>query len=90
VAASITDRDGGELCADRTDRDPTEMNHAQVPLGEAVPGLVLLRLHPEKRLWKWTRLKAAVERFSLRLFGRYLVIEDARFRTRPLLKSIRG
>jgi|GEM_PF-5300917 hypothetical protein len=56
----------------------------------AVRGLVLLRLHPEKRLWKWTRLETAVERFSLRLFGRYLVIEDARFRMQPLLKSIRG
>jgi hypothetical protein len=27
----------------------------------AVPRLVLPRLHPEKRLWKWTRLEAAVE-----------------------------
>jgi hypothetical protein len=51
------------------------MNHSQVPLGDAVPRLVLPPLHPEKRLWKWTRLGAAVEQFGLRLFGRYLVIE---------------
>jgi len=56
----------------------------------SVPGLVLLRLGPEQPLRKWTRLEAAVERFGERLFGRYLVIEVTRFRSRPLLKSIRG
>lgn len=56
----------------------------------AVPGLVLLRLDPETRLRKWTRLESAIERFGQRLFGRYLVIEEARFRSRPLLKSVRG
>lgn len=54
-----------------------------------VPGLVLLRISPEKRILKWIRLEVAVEEFGKRLFGRYLVIEEARFRSRPLLKSIR-
>jgi len=58
--------------------------------GMAAPGVVLLRLDPEKYLLKWTRLQSAIEQFGERLFGRYLVIEEARFRSRPLLKSIRG
>jgi hypothetical protein len=55
-----------------------------------VPGLVLLRLRPEQYSLKWVRLEAAVEQFGDRLFGRYVVIEEARFRSRPLLKEIRG
>jgi hypothetical protein len=51
---------------------------------------VLLRVDPEKHLLKWVRLESAVEQFGDRLFGRYLVIEEARFRSRPLLKSIRS
>jgi len=47
----------------------------------AVPGLVLL---------KWARLEAAIGQFGDKLFGRYLVIEDTRFRSRPLLRSVRG
>jgi predicted nuclease of predicted toxin-antitoxin system len=54
-----------------------------------VPGLVLLRVTPEKHLLKWIRLESAIEEFGERLFGRYLVIEEGRFRSRPLLKSIR-
>jgi predicted nuclease of predicted toxin-antitoxin system len=53
----------------------------------AVPGLVLLRIDPEKHLLKWTRLETAVQTFGQRLFGRYVVIEAARFRSRPLLVS---
>jgi hypothetical protein len=54
-----------------------------------VPGLVLLRIAPERYLFKWARLDAAVQRFGQRLFGRYVVIEEARFRSRPLLGSTR-
>lgn len=56
----------------------------------AVPGLVLLRLRPEQHLLKWARLEAAIGQFGDRLFGRYLVIKDTRFRSRPLLRSVRG
>ena len=52
----------------------------------AVPGVVLLRIDPEKPHLKWTRLEAAIARFGEGLFGRYVVIEEARFRSRPLLK----
>ena len=56
----------------------------------SVPGVVLLRLDPEKHLLKWKRLEAAIARFGERLFGRYLVIEEGRFRSRPLLRTIPG
>jgi hypothetical protein len=52
-----------------------------------VPGLVLLRLRSEQYPLKWVRLKAAVQQFGDRPFGRYVVIEEARFRSRPLLKA---
>ena len=55
-----------------------------------VPGLVLLRLRLEQHPLKWVRLEAAIEQFGDRLFGHYVVIEEARFRSRPLLKGIRG
>jgi predicted nuclease of predicted toxin-antitoxin system len=55
-----------------------------------VPGVVLLRLDPEKHRLKWKRLEAAIARFGERLFGRYLVIEEVRFRSRPLLRTIPG
>jgi predicted nuclease of predicted toxin-antitoxin system len=49
-----------------------------------IPGLVLLRIDSTRRLLKGTRLQAAIDRFGERLLGRYTVIEDARFRSRPL------
>jgi predicted nuclease of predicted toxin-antitoxin system len=51
-----------------------------------VPGVVLLRIDPEKSQLKWARLESAIARFGEGLFGRYVVIEEARFRSRPLLK----
>ena len=51
---------------------------------EAVSGLVLMRINPARHFSKWTRLKAAIKQFGERLIGRYLVIEEARSRSRPL------
>jgi predicted nuclease of predicted toxin-antitoxin system len=51
---------------------------------KAVPGVVLLRIPPERNSLKWDRLRAAVTRFGKGLFGRYVVIEETRFRSRPL------
>lgn len=48
------------------------------------PGVVLLRIDPRERHIKWARLAEAIEKFGERLLGRYLVIEEARFRSRPL------
>lgn len=51
---------------------------------QVVPGLVLIRVDPANHELMWQRLQGAVERFGAGLFGRYLVIEETRFRSRPL------
>ena len=52
--------------------------------GMPVPGVVLLRLPPEQYGLKWTRLEAAMAHFGNGLFGRYVVVEENRFRSRRL------
>jgi predicted nuclease of predicted toxin-antitoxin system len=49
-----------------------------------VPGIMLVRIEPPRRSRKRARLLAAIDRFGDTLFGRYTVVEDARFRSRPL------
>jgi predicted nuclease of predicted toxin-antitoxin system len=49
-----------------------------------VPGLVLLRIDSARRVLKAPRLLAAIDRFGETLFGRYTVVEEVRFRSRPL------
>jgi predicted nuclease of predicted toxin-antitoxin system len=51
---------------------------------QPVPGLILLRISAHQRHRKPDRLAAAIERFGGTLLGRYTVIEEARFRSRPL------
>jgi predicted nuclease of predicted toxin-antitoxin system len=55
-----------------------------------LPGIVLLRVDPDQHLLKWNRLEAAIARFGERLFGRHLVIEETRFRSRPLVRNVRS
>jgi predicted nuclease of predicted toxin-antitoxin system len=55
-----------------------------VRFGYSVPGLVLIRIDPAKPTLRARRLGAAIQQFGERLFGRYLVIEDARLRARKL------
>jgi predicted nuclease of predicted toxin-antitoxin system len=50
--------------------------------GRAVPGVVLMRI--ENKELKKIRLTAAIERYGEGLFGRYMVIEEGRFRSRQL------
>jgi predicted nuclease of predicted toxin-antitoxin system len=50
----------------------------------AVPGVVLMRIDADNSELKAIRLAAAIERYGEGLFGRYMVIEEARFRSRPL------
>ncbi|HZS64286.1 MAG TPA: DUF5615 family PIN-like protein [Xanthobacteraceae bacterium] len=52
--------------------------------GGQVPGIVLLRIDPAMHALKSRRLDAAVARFGENLFGRYTIVEEARFRSRPL------
>jgi predicted nuclease of predicted toxin-antitoxin system len=49
-----------------------------------VAGVMLLRIAPERRSLKGMRLKAAIDRFGDALIGRYTVVEETRFRFRPL------
>jgi len=53
------------------------------------PSVVLLRLDSEKHLLKWERLEAAIAAFGERFLGRYLVVEESRFRSRPLLRPVK-
>jgi predicted nuclease of predicted toxin-antitoxin system len=52
-----------------------------------VPGIVLLRIGAMQRERKAERLIAAIDRFSNSLLGRYTVVEETRFRSRPLWSS---
>jgi predicted nuclease of predicted toxin-antitoxin system len=55
--------------------------------GYAVPGLVLLRIDTSMSAGKADRLDAAINRFGNDLFDRYMIVEEARFRSRPLRTS---
>ena len=50
----------------------------------AILGVVLMRVGPENLALKAMRLAAAIERYGEGLFGRYMVIEEGRFRSRYL------
>jgi len=53
--------------------------------GGEVPGIVLLRLDPAMHALKRRRLDAAMTRLAEEgLRGRYTIVEEARFRSRPL------
>jgi hypothetical protein len=52
--------------------------------GATVPGLVLVRIDPDRKLLIASRLETAIARSGSSLFGRYTVVEEARFRSRPL------
>ena len=55
--------------------------------GRPAPGVILLRIDPTMAQLKSERLDAAIARFGDHLFGRYMIIEEARFRSRLLRKS---
>lgn len=47
-------------------------------------GLIMIRMDPVQRERKALRVRALIERFGDRLAGHYAVVEDDRFRLRPL------
>ena len=47
-----------------------------------VPGVVLLRIGTDNSRLKAARLAAVVDRYGEGLFGRYMVVEEGRFRSR--------
>jgi predicted nuclease of predicted toxin-antitoxin system len=52
--------------------------------GHSVPAVVLLRIDPAMHERKRIRLDAAISRFGEKLLGRYTIVEEGRFRSRPL------
>lgn len=52
--------------------------------GNLAPGLVFVRIDAAKNQLKWPRLHLAINKFGMELLGRYTVIEETRFRSRPL------
>ncbi|WP_369723514.1 DUF5615 family PIN-like protein [Bradyrhizobium sp. LLZ17] len=52
--------------------------------GQVVPGLVLLRIDPGNGALVWARLLEAINQFGEGLFGRYVVVDEIRFRSRSL------
>jgi Domain of unknown function (DUF5615) len=52
------------------------------PAALATTGVVFMRIADERSHLAWPRLEAAIDRFGDSLFGRFLVIEEARFRIR--------
>ena len=55
-----------------------------------IPGVVLIRVRPEYSALKAVRLAAPIERYGEGLFGRYMVIEEGRFRSRRLWNTALG
>src|SRR6185312_1832763 len=52
--------------------------------GKAAPGIVMMRIASESPHSLEERLMSAIDQYGERLFGQYLVIEEGRFRSRPL------
>ena len=52
--------------------------------GHPVPGIVLIRAGLDNSRFQIVRLAAAIEQYGERLIDHYVVIEEGRFRSRPL------
>lgn len=91
IAPSLTDADVVNLAQREKrllltdDKDFGDLIFRQV---KDIPGVVLLRLDLTQQDIQWPRVELAIERYGERLYGRYTVIEEARFRSRPLPKSV--
>lgn len=87
VAPGADDRDVAD-CARRDGRllltDDKDFGDLVIRQRLAVPGLVLMRIGSDDYRLAWQRLDAAILNFGADLFGRYTVIEAARFRSRKL------
>jgi predicted nuclease of predicted toxin-antitoxin system len=73
------DREGRPLLTE--DKDFGDLVFRQA---RPVPGIILLRIESSRRSLKGPRFLTAIDRLGETLFGRYTVIEEARFRSRPL------
>jgi len=55
-----------------------------IQLSETSPGVVLLRIAPERRNLKWPRLSEAIERYGENLHRRFTVVDEDRIRSHLL------
>ena len=81
------DRDHRLLLTEEKDFDDLVFRQARPVLfrqARPVPGIALIPIIAMQRQCKAERLTVAIERFDETLFGRYTVIQQARFRMRPL------
>jgi predicted nuclease of predicted toxin-antitoxin system len=87
IAAGVSDRELIDL-AHRENRllltDDKDFGDLVIRRRWAVPGVILMRVTSEQPQVRWQRLRAAIARFEQSMQGRYVVIEDARFRVRRL------
>lgn len=54
----------------------------------AIPGTVFIRIPPARAALRWPRLKATIAKFGETLFGRIVVIEEQRTRSRALKPAV--
>lgn len=87
MAPGADDRDVAD-CARRDGRllltDDKDFGELVIRQRLSVPGLVLMRIGSDDYRQAWRRLDAAIKHFGSELFGRYTIIEAARFRSRRL------
>jgi predicted nuclease of predicted toxin-antitoxin system len=76
---ALANRDGRLLLTDDKDFGELVIRRQWI-----VPGLVFMRIVSEHPQIRWERLRAAILQFGDSLYGRYTVVEGARFRFRPL------
>lgn len=77
--AAVAQRENRLLITEDKDFGELVVRRAQ-----AVPGIVLVRIDPTRPALRSVRLMAAIARYGAGPFGRYTVIEEMRFRSRPL------
>lgn len=53
-------------------------------LSPNVPGVVFIRIPPERAAMRWVRLKAVIYKLGNGLLGHFVVIEEQRMRSRAL------
>jgi len=64
--------------------DDKDFGELVVRRGWVAPGVVLMRLAAEQPQVRWQRLQAVIAHFGEDLYGKYIVVEELRFRFRPM------
>jgi predicted nuclease of predicted toxin-antitoxin system len=87
VASGMTDREAIAQ-SHREDRilltEDKDFGELAVRWRVPLPGLVLLRIDQGHRAIKWSRLDAAIQKLGEGMMAHYTIIDEVRFRIRPL------